>query len=199
MVVRLHNVSKWSCLMAGHVLDFPGTEHRLIRVEVNCPEPTRFDLVDEKGNASFLAVVQGLEVLEFAAGGVMALAPTTDGEVWYYTAEGPTDATESIEASYLTIMQRRERNPALERFMWKQGQNMRRREAQLADEVAAFQAFRVQQAAAAGADEDGVFSNESEAGRSVGAGVAAPGTQSSAKAVAAASDAEAAGAANGGK
>jgi len=149
MVVRIHNLSKWSRIEPGNVLHLEGDHLRKIRVEVNCVEPTAFHVL-EGDEPVFLAVVQGHQLLEFAAAGTVDLVPSTDGDVWYFTTDGGIDATESIEASFTTIASRKARNPQLELMMWKQEQNMRRREAALAEELAAFRAS----IAAQGVDSD---------------------------------------------
>lgn len=136
MVIRLHNVTKWSRLAPGEALDLRGTQRRKIRVELNCPAPTRLDVL-EGDKLTFLAVVQGYEVVEFAASADAALVPTSDDEVWYFTNDGDRDALEKspFAVSFTKIASRRARNPELERMMFKMEQNMQRRMAKLQAEM----------------------------------------------------------------
>lgn len=149
MVVRLHNVTKWKCLKPGEMLSLRGSQPRRVRVEVNCVAPTRFDIVAPNGVPVFLAVVQGLETLEFSAGADTNLVPTSEDEVWFFTNDGDHTASPTRSASFTKLATRRERNPQLELMMFKQEQNMRRREARMAAEIAE---MRAAMAANAGAD-----------------------------------------------
>lgn len=150
MVVRLHNLSKWQKLEPGEGIELLGAHDRKVRVEVNTEAPTRFDVVhgdDDDTQVTFLAVVHGMETLEFYAPGGTYLAATSDGEVWYFTNEGDQTATDREAVSFTRVMNRRARNPELERMMFKMEQNMNARLALMADEVAA-------QVAAAGVNHD---------------------------------------------
>lgn len=150
MVVRLHNLSKWRCMEPGKGLDFLGDAPRKVRVEFNTEQPTRIDLVhgeDDDTQVTFLAVIMGMETVEFVAPVGTYLAATSDGEVWYFTNEGDDIATDREEVSFTKVMNRRSRNPELERMMFKMEQNMNARMALMAEEVAA-------QVAAAGVQHD---------------------------------------------
>lgn len=134
MVVRIHNIGKWSALKPGQILQLAGEHARKIRLEVNCVAPTRVDVI-EGGKPTFLAVVQGYEVIEFVAGGEAHVAFTSDDETWYFTNDGDQIAAERPEAvSFTTIANRRARNPELERMMFKMEQNINRRLNHLAAE-----------------------------------------------------------------
>lgn len=140
MVVRLHNLSKWRVLKAGDAIAFAGEQDRKVRIEVNCEFPTRFDVVHGDGDrtsVTFLAVVVGMETLEFTAPGETYLTATSDGEVWYFTNEGDQTATDRKAQSFTKVMNRRSRNPDLERMMFKMEQNTMRRLAMMAEEVEA--------------------------------------------------------------
>lgn len=143
MVVRIHNVSKWACLAVGHGLSLNGQGVRKVRVEVNCPAPTRFDLLDASDTPVFLAVVQGMETLEFAVESEQAkLVPTSEDEVWYFTNDGDNHANEAVQPeSFVKIMNRRTRNPQLELIEWKAKANERRRDAALEAERAEMRAY----------------------------------------------------------
>lgn len=143
MVVRIHNVGKWSQLKPGALIELTKTMGRRVRLQVNCEVPTRFDVIEgERG--TFLAVVEGLETIEFTAGAdaYIGASPSTDsGEVWYFTNDGDQVAADRPEAvSFTKIASRRTRNPELEHMMFKMEQNMNRRIAALAQEMAQYQA-----------------------------------------------------------
>lgn len=146
MVVRVHNLTKWRCLLPGSALNLGGDAFRKFRFEVNCVAPTRFDLLDADGARTFLAVVQGLEVLEFSTGAGSSLIPSTDEEVWYFTNDGDEIATgASAEAVPFTkIMQRKSRNRELEFMMMKAEQRMNRRLNEQAGEIAAMRESMVE-------------------------------------------------------
>ncbi len=140
MVVRIHNTSKWAVLQPGQMLELKGQQRRKIRVELNCPAPTRVDVV-EGDKPAFLCVVQGYEVVEFTAGEDAFLSCTSEDEVWYFTNDGDVLATSRPEAvSFTKIASRRARNPELERMMFKMEQNALRREAALRAELDAIRA-----------------------------------------------------------
>ena len=119
MVVRLHNISKWARLKAGRLLELAGSQPRLIRLEVNCEAPTRFDLVapDGKSVVAFLAVVTGHEVIEFSAEATVRVGATSDGEVWFFTNDGEDITVRTDGPTFTSVMARRARNPDLERVM----------------------------------------------------------------------------------
>lgn len=143
MVVRIHNVSKWKKLQPGEVLELAGQDERRVRIELNCPAPTRLDLIQSDGKPVFLAVVQGLETVEFKAGATVQLVATSEDEVWYFTSDGERVAAKNVQAkSFTKIAQRRTRNPELERMMFKMQQNMERRFAMLEAENAELRRHR---------------------------------------------------------
>lgn len=137
MVVRIHNLTKWSPLKPGDVLELKGLASRPVRIEVNTETTTRLDWIEgEKG--TFLAVVNGYEVVEFVAGPEGHLVATSEGEVWFFTNDGDQVATARPEAvSFTKIATRRARNPELERMMYKMEQNMNRRMAAQQAEIEA--------------------------------------------------------------
>ena len=118
MVVRLHNISKWAPLKAGRLLELPGSQPRLIRLEVNCEAPARFDLVGADGKSvAFLAVVTGHEVIEFSAEATVRVGATSEGEVWFFTNDGEDVTVRTDGPTFTSVMARRARNPDLERVM----------------------------------------------------------------------------------
>jgi hypothetical protein len=155
MVVRIHNVSKWAALQPGDILELRGLDRRRVRVEFNCPAPTRIDVV-EGDKPTFLAIVQGYEVVEFTAGAEVHLVATSEDEVWYFTNDGDQIAVERPEAvSFTKIASRRARNPDLELMMFKMEQNISRRTAALEAELAAMRAAQAPHDPETGEVEDG--------------------------------------------
>ena len=127
MVKRLHNLSKWRELKAGDGIEFVGERDRRVRIEFNTETATRLHLVhgdDDDTQVTFVTVVEGFDVVEFTAPGNCVLAATSDGEVWYFTNEGDVEATDRQAVSFTKVMNRRARNPELERMMWKMEQNI---------------------------------------------------------------------------
>lgn len=192
MVVRINNLDKWRCLKPGSALDLGGDVQRKFRFEVNCVAPTRFDVLDGD-RLTFVAVVQGLEVLEFTAGAGASLIPTSDDEVWYFTNDGDEIATgASAEAVPFTrIMQRKARNRELEFMMMKAEQRINRRMQEQAAEVAEMRALMVER----GIDPDTgeVIEDEQRPAASAGSASAAEGGEGAP----AAAEPEAAGATDG--
>lgn len=170
MVVRIHNTSKWSLVKAGGVLELLGQGQRNVRLEVNCPAPTRLDLVYAGDKTVFLAVAEGHEVIEFVAEDDCYIMPTTDDDFWFFTNDGDQIAVENPhEVPFTKIADRRARNPELERMMFKMEQNvMRRLEAAAAERQALndWNAQRDAEAASreaeAGGGEAGDTSTETE-------------------------------------
>ena len=180
MVIKIHNVTKWSELKPGEALTLRGQEGqpRKVRVELNCVAPTRVDLVEGDGSVWFLGTVEGFEVVEFSTEAAEAqLVPTSEGEVWFFTNDGDQIAVDrSMEAeSFTKVMQRRVRNPQLEAIEWKMRQNMERRFAQQAAEL---EALRAAQAKLAGADPvtGEVEGGEADVGGGASDGAAGGGT-----------------------
>lgn len=184
MVVRIQNIGKWAALAPGDILPLLGEGLRKVRLEVNCPAPTRFDVVENingENKLTFLAVVVGHETLEFSVTGAEAhIAPTSDSEVWFFTNDGDDVSFEVPGAvSFTKVMNRRTRNPAQEMMMFKMEQNMLRRMELQAAEIAELR--QVAEARAAGANtETGELEDEpSDSGNDPGAdqgGAASPAT-----------------------
>ncbi len=139
MVVRIHNIDKWKRLPAGDVLGLGHGGARLVRVDLNCPTPTH--VAYSQGEVvTFLAVVHGLQTLEFAtieADEEPLLVLTGEDDAWYFTDEGDHAPVENLEAkSFTKLATRRARNPELERLQFIAEQNMNNRMARLEEEYA---------------------------------------------------------------
>lgn len=136
MALRIHNLGKWKVLAPGQALPLGGEVQRRVRLDVNCPAPTRFDAVDDENQVTFLGIVQGLEVLEFHAAPGLLVTATSEDEVWYTTSDGEQVGTEDVETvSFTTLENRRSRNPELERMMQRAQENMLARQAALDAEL----------------------------------------------------------------
>lgn len=152
MVVRLHNLGKWLLLAPGASFVVQGLGAHQVTVDVNCEQRTPFVVVRNDGSQTFIASVEGMERLIFTAEPDEYLMATSDGAVWFFSNEGDQIAVESFEQSFTRLATRRERNPELELMMWKQNQNMLRRETQMAEQMAEFRADMAARAAAEGAN-----------------------------------------------
>lgn len=137
MAIRLYNVDKWTRLAAGEMVRFPGKRQRPVTVEVNAPGEARLDIVDAvTGETRFLAIVYGRQTLEFTAG-AFSIASDLD-DTFIYTAEGEeVHHVNPAPESYTRIMEKRARNPELERIAHQITGNITRRlEAQLDERTA---------------------------------------------------------------
>lgn len=146
MAIKLHNLSKWAPIAAGTLLELAGEFTRPIRLHVNAPGDTLAHLVIKVRNPEgdyverrvFLAAFSGLQILEFTATGTVQVAFSGPDEVWYFTDDGDQIAYIRPDTPVFTkMMERRVRNPDLERMMWKLEQNARRRESMMRAEFEA--------------------------------------------------------------
>lgn len=157
MAIKLNNLDKWLHVTEGEVVTLGGgsPDHsRLVRVNVNAPFETRLYLGVDK--PAFLAVVTGLETVEFNVVGEVDIHG--DGPFSMYTAEFEQLAVEIPDAETFTkIMERRHRNPELEYIMHKTMMNMETRFAQrerdLLDRINAGGSIRVPSNEASGNDQ----------------------------------------------
>lgn len=134
---RVFNVDKWFNLEQGKQIEFPSTRPRRIRLEVNSPGHCQLYAVQEDGDLVFLALFSGRDTIEFVTEGKVGLL--ADGaDCWLYTADGD-DVSSIVEApvSFTRVMQRRQRNPELERIAAEMRFNTERRLEKQADELAA--------------------------------------------------------------
>lgn len=176
MVVRIFDLGRWQQAAVGVPLVVGGGVSQQVRIEVNTPVATRFDVV-VGDRVVFLAVVEGLETLDFHCEGPAELVASTD-EPWFYAINGDGVGVPDDGRAFVKLMQRKVRNPELELMMYKLEQNAKRREAKQADEIAALRAdlaARAAEAAAAGADtETGEVIDEGDG--ATGAAEEAPAT-----------------------
>lgn len=146
MVKRIQNLSKWNVLASGEALQLEGDHRRKIRVELNAPMRTRVDVIAE-GLTVFLGVIEGLDVVEFTADGVVQLvfSPLNEAElseVWYFTSDGDQYARSTVNpVTFLELpLGGVVRNPQVEMMIFKQQQNNLRLQAQVAKDRVALEA-----------------------------------------------------------
>lgn len=151
MVRRIHNIGGWLCLQPGEAFQLSADKRRAIRIDFNSEDRAAVHLVDSDGVVTFLSVVDGLQTIEFTAGhdepmpdGVerkpLVVSATCESPVWYRTIDGDVEHYSSTAESFVKVATRRARNPQLELMMFKQEQNMKRREALLSEQIAAMAA-----------------------------------------------------------
>lgn len=141
--MRLHNLSKWAQLAPTDGLRLAASDTRQVRLDLNTTMRTRVDAIVNE-NATFIAIVDGAQTLEFTIEGDAELIfqpEHEDGEVWYFTNEGGDQPFEVPDAiPFVGIMNRRARNAALEEMMFKANLNIERRLAHLDAEYAELKA-----------------------------------------------------------
>lgn len=119
MTVRIDNIGKWTCVEEPNTVVLEADYQRAVRLDINCPSPTRIDWVDNAtGVVTFLAIIQGREAVTFEAPGSGYFTFLSEAaEVWIYTVDGDGIGVETFEESLAGLENRRERNPELERMM----------------------------------------------------------------------------------
>lgn len=111
---RLFNIDKWFVVDAGKALNFEKTEPRRIRLDVNSVGPVKLFYADTAGEITFLAQVDGRDVIEFHCLGEFAVQ-VEGNDCWFATIDGEDISFSIPDAVRLTkIMERRARNPELE-------------------------------------------------------------------------------------
>ena len=161
MVVKIGNIGKYTVMPPGMALNLVGEEKRKVRLEVNCEYETRFDVV-QGGNVVFLAKVEGHDVIEFVVEGAAVVQPTSEGEVWLATDEGPHLVYETDEPSFVTLDFERSELSHFERLQAIANLKREQREAEteallneLRAERAALEAAKNEQAQVSGDDDNG--------------------------------------------
>lgn len=149
MTVKLNSLSRWSLLQQNHSINFESdTEtERLVRLQLNLEAVTSFYIEDERG-ANFLCTMsQGVDTLEFYAGGSFRVfAEEGSAVVLYQSADLEPTFSEVIDPVIFTkIANRRHRNPELEEILYRSQMNLERRLEQQASEMDAAFARRIQE------------------------------------------------------
>lgn len=145
---RVFNVDKWTLVEQGQSLAFSNIRPRNVRLDVNAPQETEIWYVCQNtGEALFLALVKGRDVLEFGCVGPFELT-VKGGFVMVFTNDGDDiSLAPTAEQAFVKVMERRRRNPELEHIAYVMEQNLNRRLEQQANELS--QLFERRAAAAA--------------------------------------------------
>lgn len=119
---RLNNLDKWKHVTPEDVMQLSGEPGRRVRIDVNAPYPVRLMHADGNGEVTFLALVEGRDVVEFFAPGDSSIS--VDGELWAHTFDGEKLAVVVLDAVKFTKMvTRRPRDHALELMQFHAKQN----------------------------------------------------------------------------
>lgn len=127
---KMYNLSKWSKLEEGEIMTFSDTRQRTVRLEVNSGSEVQLFLGYEGQDMEFFALVKGRDVIEFSAEDAFSI--TADGgPVAIYTADGDDWSVAAVDPlSFTRIVERRIRNPDMDRMMFEMQINMEKRFAQ---------------------------------------------------------------------
>lgn len=129
---RIGNLKDWKRLAAGDGLEFSRKRARLVRLRVNAPEPTRLLYVNEQGEVSFLALVTGLDEVEFFADGPFGLG-VESGECYVLTGDSQYTHMEKTDfRSFTEVWERRPRNYEFELMQYVARINMEKRMGEIA-------------------------------------------------------------------
>lgn len=132
---RLFNLSKWRVVTEGELIRYEREHPRTVRFEVNSPELVRLDLIEDGREPTFLARIQGRDIIEFSADGSFEIT-VSGGECYFYTVEGDDWSVEPVDdRTFTKIVERRQRNPEMEYMMQVQQLNMEKRLAAQAAEL----------------------------------------------------------------
>ena len=132
---RLHNIGKWFVVDDGKAVNFGNPEPRLVRLDVNAPEPVRLHIVNGDGEYTFLARVVGRDVIEFRSEGEFSIVPD-GGSVSLYTIDGEDISFSIPDAVKITkLIDRRPRDPALELMQYQMRKNVDDRMQAIRDEM----------------------------------------------------------------
>lgn len=190
---KLFNLAKWRSLEEGEFVEFANPRPRNVRLEVNAAQETRL-YISHAGDddQTFLALIKGRDILEFASEGAFSIM-ADGGAVAFYTADGEDITVAPVDPlSYTRIVERRQRNPEIEHMMHMVQLNVEKR---LAKQAADFElrlaaesriARRDAAAAAAAAASAGADAGTANAdgGASSDSGAQADASKSSDKATA---------------
>lgn len=131
---RIGQLIDWRYLEAGKMVEFNAARVRRVRLHVNAPDKTKLYVVKPDGETAFLALVEGLDVVEFVVGGAFSILAEGAGLNWYSQEGSVRHAVVPDPAVFTRIHERRERNYEvllMERVM---RQNMEKRlEKQMAE------------------------------------------------------------------
>lgn len=137
MTQFLYNLKKWKRFTEGEVLHYSNPNPRTVRLEINAADTVRLFIADPPGaDAEFMAVVYGRDTIEFSADGPFDIV-LDGGDCMLYTNDSTDWQVDTVDfQSFTRVVERRVRNPEQELMMFMAHQNMERRLAAQADELA---------------------------------------------------------------
>lgn len=131
---KLHELSRYVAVTDKGV-KFPQDEFRKIRLEVLAEKETSLYIKDGKDEPAYIGTFRGFDIVEFHVKGPTLLQADGPG-VKVFTTEFQSDVIEIPDAvSFTRVVERRERNPELEKMQAVMEQNMARRLRQLERDV----------------------------------------------------------------
>ncbi|QCS37305.1 hypothetical protein [Tortoise microvirus 82] len=141
---RVFNIDKWTLVEEGQSLGFLNDKPRNVRLEVNSPsEVELWYACQVSGEVHFLALVKGRDVVSFGSTGPFEIT-VKNGFVMIATNDGDDVSMKpTAEKAFVKVMERRARDPHLERMMQLMEVNMRRNQEQQAYELERLFARRV--------------------------------------------------------
>lgn len=149
-MIRVGDLTQFQELDGDKIAPFTSDRPRTVRITFNAPQRTVINVIPldpdgsmpEDRDPLFLAVVEGLEEVEFYAMGSFALACEAD-RVWFRTVDGAEVAAVVPDAETFTrIHERRVRNPEIEALQHVMQQSFERRMAPMLREAEALRAER---------------------------------------------------------
>lgn len=121
---RLFNLNKWIQLAEGSQWNFTNERKRKVRLEVNAPSPVTLHVIDDQGEVSFLALVEGRDVVEFVTTGRVSVA-VEGGECWFYSEDSDDVSCTVVDpVKFTKIVERRKRSPELEYIAAQMNRNL---------------------------------------------------------------------------
>lgn len=129
-MIRVGDPKQYFRIQENGGIQFRGVSRRTVRLTVNAPYETRifYQYKDTDGEAreEFIALVKGLELVEFVATGDFMLC--ADATCYVRSTDGDDVALRYPDArSFTQVTERRPQNPELERFMHMMRINEQRR------------------------------------------------------------------------
>lgn len=156
-MIRVGDLTQFSVLDGDKLAPFPSDRPRTVRLTFNAPQRTVVNVVPmfadgtfpEDEEPMFLAVVEGLEEVEFYAMGAFALSIEAD-RIWFKTVDGKEVHSVVPDAETFTrIATRRVRNPEVEALQHMLLKNQERRMGPVYEELARLRQENISARAAA--------------------------------------------------
>lgn len=173
-MLKIPSLNHWQLLPDGESVNFEhSVESRRVRLDVNAAGTAQVYHTDGNGELTFLGLVTGRDVIEFATIADTSFAIRTVGaDLWFYSVDGADFSFDRAESrSFTQLVERRQRNPEIEYMQYMMQANMNRMMEKQRDELerlfdrrsAAFAAAADKSAAASdGGAGDGAAKPESD-------------------------------------